>query len=100
MKSVNSNNVNKKNMEPKIKLKEKQIQLATESLQRANQAKCPFCQGIDFIWEMDLNPTTPLIATGDGGMYRKCKPIIERTCTNCNKMMQFDAISLVGKENL
>lgn len=86
-------------MSTNIKLKDKQIKLAQQKLKEIGVDVCKRCECSDFDWEMDLNFITPHIIT-DGGTKRKMKPIVNMVCKKCGSVMSFDAISLLGKENL
>lgn len=85
-------NENNNNME----INENKIALYEKALAECNMSKCD-CGGSEFIYDLDLN-MSPLMKVGYG-MRRRSKPILNRTCKLCNKTMQFDAITLVGKEN-
>ncbi len=86
-------------METNIKMKDEQIKLAQQKLSEVGRNVCEVCEFSEFHWELDLNFVTPHIIT-KGGTKRTMKPIVKMTCKKCGNIMSFDAISLLGKENL
>ena len=86
-------------METNIKMKDEQIKLAQQKLSEIGKNACDVCECSEFYWELDLNFTTPHIVM-EGGTKRTMKPIVKMTCKKCGSVRSFDAISLLGKENL
>lgn len=80
-----------------MEISEEKIKLYEKALAESNMSKCN-CGGSEFTYDLDLN-MSPFIKE-NGIMCRKSKPMLNRTCKQCKKSMQFDAISLIGKENV
>ena len=80
-----------------MEIREEKIKLYEKALAESNMLKCD-CGGSEFTYDLDLN-MSPFIKE-NGIMCRKSKPILNRTCKLCGTTHQFDAISLIGKENV